>query len=284
MTERLAEINARITGIGQLGEVVNAMRGIAAARAGQAQSQLAAADSHAATIASAIAEVLALFPAEASHPPAPAPARTAIVLFCAEQGFAGAFNEPIFRAITADLALSPLLVIGTRGQAKLAERGITPAWWAPMPPHTPSIPRLADRIAEAAYARIASGEISALDGVFCQRSPAHSLKLQRRRLLPLDPSGFHDGTAPNPPLLTLPPAALLQELTAEYLHAQLCAIALHAFAAENDARMEAMAQAHSQIDRQLTELKGVQRRVRQDEITAEIIDLAAGAEAMVERE
>ena len=39
MTERLADIGARIGGIRQLGAVVNAMRGIAAARAQQARSQ-----------------------------------------------------------------------------------------------------------------------------------------------------------------------------------------------------------------------------------------------------
>jgi len=60
MTERLADINARIDGIGQLKAVVNAMRGIAAARAQQARSQLTAVDSYAATIALAIGRALAL--------------------------------------------------------------------------------------------------------------------------------------------------------------------------------------------------------------------------------
>ena len=62
MTERLADIGARIDGIRQLGAVVNAMRGIAAARAQQARSQLIAVDSYAATIAVAIGRALALVP------------------------------------------------------------------------------------------------------------------------------------------------------------------------------------------------------------------------------
>ena len=60
MTERLADINARIDGIGQLRAVVNAMRGIAAARAQQACSQLTAVDSYAATIAVALLIVHAM--------------------------------------------------------------------------------------------------------------------------------------------------------------------------------------------------------------------------------
>ena len=53
MTERLADISARIDGIRQLGAVVNAMKGIAAARARTARSQIEAVDSYAATVATA---------------------------------------------------------------------------------------------------------------------------------------------------------------------------------------------------------------------------------------
>jgi len=57
LTERLADVSARIAGIRQLGAVVNAMRGIAAARAQQARGQLTAVDRYAASIAAAIAQV-----------------------------------------------------------------------------------------------------------------------------------------------------------------------------------------------------------------------------------
>ena len=63
------------------------------------------------------------------------------------------------------------------------------------------------------------------------------------------------------------------------MHAQLCNAALHAFAAENEARMEAMAAARSQIERQISALQAIQRLVRQEEITAEIIEFAAGKTA-----
>ena len=43
--------------------------------------------------------------------------------------------------------------------------------------------------------------------------------------------------------------------------------------------MEAMASAHQQVERQLSSLQSTQRVVRQEEITAEIIELAAGETA-----
>lgn len=277
MTERLAEISARIDGIRQLGVVVSAMRGIAAARAQQARNQLAAVDSYAETIAAAIGRTLALAPATSLT--ARRPARPALVLFCAEQGFAGTFSERLLDAVRDELVTSELFLVGTRGRAIALERHVVAGWIGAMPSHSPGIPKLADRIAEAIYTRIAKGEIDRLDAVFSQWQAGHSVRIERRRLFPLDMSAFLLPIDHDAPLVNLPPDALLVDLTSDYLHAQLCNAALHAFAAENEARMEAMASARRQIERQLSRLQATERIVRQEEITAEIIELAAGETA-----
>ncbi len=278
MTERLADISARIDGIRQLGAVVNAMRGIAAARAQQARGQILAVDSYAATIALAIGQTLSLVPAGRADG-LPPPGRPALLLFCAEQGFAGAFSERVLDAVGTDLPASKLFLIGTRGRAVAAERGVDIAWSSPMPSHSLGVPKLADRISEALYARIATGEIDRLDAVFSRWRPGHGVDIERRRLFPLDMSGFPHPEHAGAPLLNLAPETLLIDLTAEYVHAQLCKTTLHAFAAENEARMEAMTSARGQIERQLSALQATQRIVRQEEITAEIIELAAGETA-----
>jgi F-type H+-transporting ATPase subunit gamma len=278
MTERLADITARIDGISQLGAVVNAMRGIAASRAQQARGQLIAVDSYAATIAIAIGRAIAADPA-ASRDQVPRSARPALVLFCAEQGFAGAFSERVLDAVGADLAGSELFLVGSRGFAVAAERGIAAGWKGAMPSNSAGVPRLADRIAEALYSSIATGGIDRLDAVFSQHQPGQAAHIERRRLFPVDLSAFPRAADAQAPLLNLAPEALLGELTAEYLHAQLCNAALHGFAAENEARMQAMAAAREQIERQLATLRATQRLVRQEEITAEIIELAAGETA-----
>jgi F-type H+-transporting ATPase subunit gamma len=278
MTERLADISARIAGMSQLGAVVNAMRGMAAARAQQARGQLVAVDSYAATIAAAIGRSLALAPAIRPDG-AGLSARPALVLFCAEQGFAGAFTERVLDGAGAAIGTAELFLIGTRGGAVAAERGVASGWKSAMPSHSLGIPKLADRIAEALFARIATGEINRLDTVFSQWQPGHGIHVERRRLLPLDMTTFARPRDRGAPLVNLAPDALVSELAADYLHAQLCNAALHAFAAENEARMETMASARHQIERQLADLQAVQRQVRQEEITAEIIELAAGETA-----
>ena len=277
MRERLADLTARIDGIRQLGTVVNAMRGIAAARAQQARSQVTAVDSYASTIAAAIGRAISFMPSPG--PGSVRQARPALVIFCAEQGFAGAFSERVLDTIGPDLTTSELFLIGSRGAAIAAERGIITGWKSPMPSHSPGIPKLAGKIAEALYSRIAAGEIGSLDVVFSQWELSHSTRVERRRLFPLNMTAFPSPISQDAPLVNLAPEALLSELTADYLYALLCNGALHAFAAENEARMEAMASAHHQIERQLSELQAMRRRVRQEEITAEIIELAAGETA-----
>ena len=96
---------------------------------------------------------------------------------------------------------------------------------------------------------------------------------------PFDLSAFPRAIAANPPLLNLAPDVLIRALAADYMHAQLCRAGLHAFAAENEARLEAMTAARNQIERQLSALRATLRHVRQEEITAEIIELAAGETA-----
>ncbi len=279
MTERLADVRARIDGIRQLGAVVNAMRGIAAARAQAARNQLAAVDSYAQAIAAAIGRALTL--ARSTRPDGgEKDGRIGLVVFCAEQGFAGAFSEHVLDSLGADPAGCELFLIGTRGGEIAAQKNIEIHWMTAMPTHSAGAPKLADRIAEALYRRIAAGAIDRLDAVFMRWEPGRGMRVERRRLFPLDlarfaAEKFGDGA----PLANLPAVALLSDLAADYLHAQLGQAALHAFAAENQARMEAMAAAHRQVESRLAELQATGRRVRQDEITAEIIELAAGESA-----
>ena len=278
MTERLADINARIAGMHQLGAVVNAMRGIAAARAQQARAQLAAVDSYASAIAQGIGRAMAIKQAPELARAAPT-TKQAIVLFCAEQGFAGAFNERVIDAVHGEFGKAVLFVVGSRGIAKLGERGIVADWHGAMPAQSVFIPKFADRIAEALYQRIAAGTVDQLDVVHSQWSAGHGVRVLRRCLFPLDVDLFSMAIDRSPPLQNLRADELLASLTSDYVHAELCQAALHAFAAENQARMEAMAAAHRQVATRLIELHATQRRIRQEEITAEIIELAAGASA-----
>lgn len=273
MTERLAEISARIEGVRQLGAVVNAMKGIAAARARTARAQIEAVDAYALTIAAALSSVLG--PEALAAPPEAPVGGTGLLVFGAEQGFAGAFTERVLDAVGGDLATASLFLIGTRGHSIAKARGLAPLWSAAMASHTPVVPKLADSITKAIYRALEAGRIGRLDVVHAGWANGQT-RVLRRSLLPLDLSDLPPPEGVRP-LTQLAPQALIDSLGGDYLHAQICKAALHAFAAENEARMEAMSAAGNQITRELGEFEATLRRVRQEAITAEIIELGTGA-------
>lgn len=276
MAERHADIVARIANVEQLQAVVTAMRGIAAARAQRGRALLPAIDAYGAVVAGAIARASPLLPAEeARRGEVP---RTLLVAFCAEQGFAGAFSERILDAVAA-AAPDALVVVGTRGVALAGERGLVPVETAQMASHAEAIPALATTLADLVYAMIAPGRVSRLEVVFARHADDGSIDVERRLILPLDMRRLAAPPGAEPPLTSLPPAALIDHLAAEYVFAELCVAAMHAFSAENEARLRAMAAARSNIADRLTALAVTEKELRQQEITSEIVELAAGAEA-----
>ena len=274
MTERLADISARIEGIRELGAVVNAMKGIAAARAHVARGQVDAVDSYAATIAVAMSQVLGPDIAK-TDPDQDAGNRMGLLVFCAEQGFAGAFSERVLDSVSGAPCTETLFLIGTRGLSVATARGLKPHWSAPLPSHTPGIPKLAGEITTAIYAAVAARRIDCLDVIFTGWQAGRPA-LVRHPLFPIDLANL----TPAPgdlPLMQIRPSTLIASLGQDYFNAQVCKAGLHAFAAENEARMEAMSSAGTQIARELETFQATLRRVRQEAITAEIIELGTGA-------
>ena len=275
MTSQLAEISARITAVRQLGTVVNAIKGIAAGRARIARMQVQAVDGHAATISSAMAHALGPDISMVQARSMSGSGKPGLLVFCAEQGFAGAFSERVIDSIGPELDPDRMFLIGTRGLSIAAARGIVPAWTTAMPSHSPGIPKLADRITTAIFAMVGTERIDRLDVVFTGSDRGRQT-IKRQSLFPVDMSHFPKATGERP-LMQVPIDGLIDSLGREYLHALICKAALHAFAAENEARMDAMSAAGSQIARELETFQALLRQVRQEDITAEIIELGTGA-------
>jgi F-type H+-transporting ATPase subunit gamma len=276
MTERLADITRRIQGVHQLNAVVGAMRAIAATRAQQSRSQLAGIRAYSETIALAIAQALRLM-SNGATPGRHRNARRGLILFCAEQGFAGAFSERVLDAAGNDAANAAVFLIGSRGARIATERGLRIAWHAPMASHVDGVKLLAVRLADALYDAVPDGGLQEIEMIFPTWIGGEGLAVERHSLLPLDPARFVALPRGDAPLITLPAGELVERLADEYVYAALCDAAMRAFAAENEARIAAMARARRNIDTMLETLTARERQVRQDEITAEVVELASGA-------
>ena len=284
MAERLADVVAQIQNVHQLSAVVAAMRGIAASRVQQGRSLLAGIKAYTEVISDAIGQALSLVPPDRSAPIQSHRGRQGLILFCAEQGFAGAFSERVLDAVISDVAGATVFLAGTRGVAVAEERGIRPAWSAPMATHVGAIPGFANRLGDALYESVADGTVTCVDMAFSRSHPGGGVEINRHSLLPIDLSRFAWPVKIQPPLTTIAPWMLLERLASEYVYAQLCEAAMLAFVAENEARMMAMAAAKTNIESKLGGLSQREHQLRQEEITTEIVELAAGAEALSRRD
>jgi F-type H+-transporting ATPase subunit gamma len=280
MSDKLSDVQARIASVHELEAVVSAMRGIAAARSREARSRLDGIRACADMIGTAIGEALMLD--ERSEPPAIPDARVGeqvMIILCAEQGFVGTFNEHVIEAAMHHVRpdSTEYFLIGDRGVAVATEHGLPVGWSAPMVAHAGEVSALADRITEALYERLDAGRVTRVTVLHAVPKLSATIEIVEQALLPFDFRRFTRATRRIAPLVTLPPQRLLAKIAEEYVYAQLCEAIMLSFAAENEARMQAMIAARTNVHNTLDQLIGDFRRLRQEEITSEIVELASGS-------
>ncbi|MFM0038509.1 F0F1 ATP synthase subunit gamma [Paraburkholderia strydomiana] len=283
MSGKLAEIEMRSATARQLDAVIGAMRGIAAARSREAQRRLPGIRSSAATVGAAIGAVLSHGRGEDASTTAPDHGARIVIALCSEQGFVGSFNERILDYARSCLERTPceLLLVGTRGEMVANERRLPFVWRSPSASHADDVSPLASRITDALYARLANRAAHHVSVVHAVPCAASSNELVEHSLIPFDFSRFQAVDHAQPPLLNLPADNLLTGLVEAYVFVEICEALMLSFAAENEARVRAMLAARANVRDTLDELTQSYRRVRQDEITADIAELAtAGMQAI----
>lgn len=280
MAERLSDVQARSQTLHELQEIVGAMRAMAAVRVQEAQVALDGTRAYAQVIGDAIAEALPLLP----ETPAPGivaeDAARGLVLFMAEHGFTGGFNDELVDAARRALrGGEALFVVGSRGRVMVEERGLEPAWSTDMAIHAGAVTDTARRIAGALYHRFERGSLAAVEILYFRDQGGGRRTLVRQSLLPVDLKQYGTPRSAVPPLTNLAPQALIGGLMGEYVFAQLAHAAMESFASENGARLAAMQSAREKLDERLMELQSQERRLRQEQITGELLEIVTGANA-----
>ena len=277
---RLAEIQGRIASMDELGDILSAMRSLAGMRLQEAQRALPGIRSYAESMAAAIGAALLLIPDPVPQAPADR-GRRVLVLYAAEHGFVGGFNERLIEAAETVLKPSDLLfVLGSRGAALTLERGNKITWTRPMATHLTGVPDAINRLTQELYSRIVSGEISRVEVMYGVYRQGAGSSIAQRLLLPLDTAALATTQPREAPLHNLEPRRLLEKLMAEYVFALLTEAAVESIASENAAGFVAMESAHDNVTKKLSALRQNARQARQTEITAELLDLITGAEAL----
>ncbi len=278
---RLSELQARAASMEELRQIVGAMRALASMRMQEALHALASVRRYSAIVATALGDALSLSPERAAASVRERRGRGALVLCASEHGFVGGFNERLLSAAEQDLGPGDaLFVLGTRGGLLAEGRGRQALWASPMATRLASVPETVRRLTGELYRLIARGEIARARVVFARCERAAAPTIEKRVLFPLALAKLPEPRRLLPPLHTLAPEALLEKLIAEYVFALLTEAATESLASENVARFAAMESALDNVSKKLGRLQQQVREARQEEITTELLDLVAGAEAV----
>ncbi len=217
----------------------------------------------------------------------------AVVPVTGDRGLAGAFNGQILRRafavereLAADRTAVRWLVVGKKGRSTLRFRRyeLDRAWtgFTDRPSYADA-QAIAHRLAELYTEQL-------IDRAIVIYNRYHSPLLQTveaQDVLPISEQLLEEGAAPRAALVgdfiyEPEPEQILERLLPVYLETELYRALLESAASEHGARMTAMRNASKNAGELIDRLTLEMNRARQQEITQEILEVVAGADALTQ--
>ena len=266
-----ARLEARIRHLDELGEVVGAMRTLAASHVQQARGGLGAIEAYTRTVEAALARVV---PMLSDGGDVAAGGATAWLLVGGEHGFCGDFASRLLSRLRERLRPGDcVLVLGSRSRALAGEAGIEVDWADAMASHAAGVPAVVADLVDALYERVVAGRVERAVVIHGDTAGSGGSEVREQPLLPLDLAAWRAPSAAPDPVLNLPAAELVERLVDEYVLSRLVHAATTSLAAENAARLLATSAAADAVAERVETLRGESRRLRQAAITAELAEL-----------
>ncbi len=281
----LADIRRRIASLKNTQQITKAMEAVAASKLRRAQARAAAARPYADRMAEVLAEVASRV-STYHHPylvPRPVQRRL-LILVTADRGLAGALNVNIFRSALQYLQEGQpgvLVTIGRKGRdffrrlgtpivAEVSQIGDRPDLKDILPAITVAREEyLEGRVDEVALAYTHFRSVTRLEPTITALIPVRVP--ERRESLRVDYVYEPDAEE------------VLSHLLPRYVEAQVYAAVLDNQASEQSARMIAMRNATDNAGELIDDLTLLRNKVRQANITKELMEIVGGAEALATR-
>jgi F-type H+-transporting ATPase subunit gamma len=288
------DLKRRIRSVTNTRKITKAMELVASARLRRAQSRIEEMRPY----ADRMLELMAITARASGSVPLPLlqrreVRRVALLPITADRGLAGAFNAQILRrtfALERELRGEGVevswLVSGRKGRSTLRFRGyeVAQAWTG----HSEQ-PEYADAqaIARRAIELYANDEVDRVVVIYNAFRSALTQEVTVRDLLPIPEQVVERGAdeteeaAQRGDFIYEPePEQILERLLPVYVETELYRALLESAASEQGARMTAMRNASSNAGDLISNLTLAMNRARQAEITQEILEVVAGADAL----
>jgi len=276
------DIRRRIGAVRNIKQITRAMQFVAASKLRRAQDATLSARPYSDAIDEVIADVAAVLGGEA-HPLLTAGkegGRRLLVLFTTDRGLAGPLNTNTIRFAAREITEHPgdiaVVTVGRKGRDAMRRARV------PLEAHFSGYgdrPTFADilPLARLISDDFLSGETARVDVVFSRFVSTLVQRPTMTRLLPIEPG--EDTLVPGNQFIIEPSAGqLLEQLLPRYIATRLYQAVLESKASEESSRMVAMKNATENAEELIEDLTLSYNKVRQANITREMIEIATGAQ------
>ena len=286
------DIRRRIRSVRNTRKITRAMELVAAAKLRRAQARIEAMRPYADRMQELMAGVAKASTSLQGLPllQRREPRTVAVLPLTGDRGLAGAFNAQVVRAsfalertLVADGATVRWLVGGKKGRSTLAFRryDVIQAWtgFSDRPAYADA-QAIAHRLAEL----YAAGEVDRVVVVYNHFESALVQRVVEQEVLPIPEQVLEGGDEPaglSGDFIYEPePEEILARLLPVYVETEIYRALLESAASEQGARMTAMRNASKNAGELIDNLTLAMNRARQAEITQEILEVVAGADAL----
>ena len=282
-------LRRRIRSVQSTKKITRAMELIAATRVIKAQARAAAARPYSEQI-TAVIQDLAAAGAGRDQPllrSVESVSKVALIVITSDRGMAGAYNAQVIRAAERELnairsegADYSLILAGKKAASYFKFRNYRiDASFTGMS-DTPRYEH-AREVGSVAREMFESGEVDLVQLVYTRFLSLGSQRAVVRRFMPLQAVAADDHDGPQADYEYEPvPDEILSQLLPRYVEARVFAAMLDAAASEHAARQRAMKAATDNAEELITKLSVVANKLRQANITTEIMEIVGGAEAL----
>jgi F-type H+-transporting ATPase subunit gamma len=295
MAAQLRAVRRRIRSVQSTAKITRAQELIASSRIIKAQQRLRAAQPYAREITRAVEAVVARS-ANVDHPltrPVENPTRAAILILTSDRGFCGGFNANVLREAQGLRLLlerqhveSVTYVAGRKGIGwhRFRDRKVA-AEWAGFSdtPRQGNAAEITAALLDAYSLPAQEGGVDELHVVYTEFVSMLTQKAVVRRLLPLHVEETEEPSPAGPmPIYEFEPSPpdVLNALLPWYVESRLFHALLESAASEIAARRRAMKSATDNANELIEQLTRDANKARQAEITQEISEIVAGANAL----
>ena len=277
------DIRRRIQSSKNIKQITRAMQFVAASKLKRAQESTLASRPYAEKLDEVLADLATVLTGE-DHPllVRREGGKRLIVLITTDRGLAGALNTNVIRFAAQQITESggdlAVATVGRKGRDAMRRARV------PLEAHFEGFgdrPTFADvlPLARLISEDFLGGKVNRVDIVYSHFVSTLSQKPSLDELLPITPSEDTAGIPGNQFIFEPSPAAVLEQLLPRYVATRLFQAVLEGKASEESSRMVAMKNATENAEELIEDLTLAYNKVRQSNITREMIEIASGAQA-----